>query len=174
MTPANDKIELPFDMQAMFNVLSDTDAGQLIKAIFTYAVNGEETVFYGKAGDMLSGLYAVMKIAIDSKPVKKKKDLSNKKNVSTLKQKYGENNNVLLTDEEYAKLQEKFKEYQKRIDNLSRYITQSGKRYESHYQTILNWARREEESNTPEAVGSFETDEFFNLALKRSYESIGK
>ena len=153
-----ENIELPTDMHGMLNVLSDADAGQLIKAIFTHAVSGEETVFYGKAGDMLLGLFAVLKIAIDGKLGKKKKDVSNKKNVSTPKHKYGENNNVLLTDEEYAKLQEKFKEHKNRIDALSRYITQSGKHYESHYQTILNWSRREEEKNEPAAPCSFDTD----------------
>lgn len=165
-----EKIELPVDMHGMFNVLPDADAGQLIKAIFTYAVNGEETVFCGKTGDMLAGLFAVMKIAIDSKPVKKKKDQSNKKNVSTIKHKYGENNNVLLTDDEYKKLQVKVKEYQKWIDALSRYISQSGKHYESHYHTILNWSRPESKNNSSDTSGSFDTDDFFQAALKRSYE----
>lgn len=172
MEPVTEKIELPVDMHPMFNALSDNDAGQLIKAIFTYAVSGEETVFYGKAGDMLSGLFAVMRITMDGKPGKKKKPKES--DVKEVKHRYGVNNNVLLSDEEHKKLRDEHpNDYQKRIDSLSCYIASSGKVYKSHYFTILNWARRDTGKDTPSADGgSFNTDEFYQLALKRSYERI--
>lgn len=59
------------------------------------------------------------------------------------KQEYGEFQNVLLTDEEYHKLENINALSQ--IENLSRYIASTGKRYKSHYATILNWDRREKQ-----------------------------
>ena len=65
----------------------------------------------------------------------------------TIKRKYGEFQNVLLTDEEYQKLKDKFgtEEAKSLIEKLSSYLASRGKRYKSHYATILNWQRREKE-----------------------------
>lgn len=60
------------------------------------------------------------------------------------KHKHGEFKNVLLTDEEYAKLQEKFPhDYSERIENLSEGIARKGYKYKSHYLAILNWAKKD-------------------------------
>ena len=60
------------------------------------------------------------------------------------KHKYGEFKNVLLTDEEYAKLQAKFPhDYSERIENLSEGIARKGYKYKSHYLAILNWAKKD-------------------------------
>lgn len=56
---------------------------------------------------------------------------------------YGEFGNVALTEEEYVKLQTAYPDYQDRIERLSAYIASTGKRYKSHYATILNWARKD-------------------------------
>lgn len=58
-----------------------------------------------------------------------------------VKHKYGEYNNVLLTDEELGKLKTEFPDYLERIERLSCYVASSGKSYKSHYATIRNWAR---------------------------------
>ena len=62
-----------------------------------------------------------------------------------IKKSYGEFNNVLLTDEELLKLKERFPngDTEKKIENLSQYIASHGKKYHSHYATILNWAKDE-------------------------------
>lgn len=71
-----------------------------------------------------------------------------KENILKEKKKYGELGNVLLTDEELQKLKEKFpNDYLSRIDNLSYYIAQKGKKYKSHYATILTWSRNENNNN---------------------------
>lgn len=62
----------------------------------------------------------------------------NNKEVS--KNKYGEFQNVLLTEEEYRKVRGLGLE--DIIEELSSYLASSGKRYKSHYATILNWGRR--------------------------------
>ncbi|MDX9804176.1 MAG: DUF4373 domain-containing protein [Dehalococcoidales bacterium] len=56
---------------------------------------------------------------------------------------YGEFQNVKLTDDEIKKLESKFgkENASKKIENLSQYIASKGKRYKSHYATILNWSR---------------------------------
>lgn len=71
------------------------------------------------------------------------------------KHKYGEYNNVLLTDEELEKLKAEYPDFEERIENLSRYLAQHGRSYKSHYVTIRNWARKDKpkqqkEPETPE------------------------
>ena len=69
----------------------------------------------------------------------------------TQKHKYGEYNNVLLSDEDYDKLVNEFPiDYQERIERLSEYMASTGKSYKNHLATIRNWARKEKkpEHNT--------------------------
>lgn len=64
-----------------------------------------------------------------------------------VKHKYGEYNNVLLTDEELQKLKTEYSDYEVRIERLSSYVESTGKKYKSHYATIRNWARKDAEQN---------------------------
>lgn len=58
--------------------------------------------------------------------------------------KYGRYKNVLLTDEDYAKLQQEFPhDYTDRIERLSEYMASTGKSYKNHLATIRNWAKRD-------------------------------
>lgn len=69
-------------------------------------------------------------------PVEEKKE--------PVKHKYGEYRNVLLTDEEYGKLQQLFPhDLQDRIERLSEYMASKGAKYKSHYATIRSWANRD-------------------------------
>lgn len=73
----------------------------------------------------------------ETKPEKKKKP-------APVRHKYGEYNNVLLSDEEMEKLKSEFpNDYQKRIEDLSGYMESNGKSYKNHLATIRNWARRD-------------------------------
>lgn len=65
------------------------------------------------------------------------------KKTKPIKHKYGEYNNVLLTDEELDKLKTEYSDYQERIERLSSYVASTGKSYKSHYATIRNWARKD-------------------------------
>jgi Asp-tRNA(Asn)/Glu-tRNA(Gln) amidotransferase C subunit len=62
------------------------------------------------------------------------------------KHKYGEYNNVLLTDEELQKLKAEYSDFEERIERLSSYVASTGKKYKSHYATIRNWARKDAET----------------------------
>lgn len=58
--------------------------------------------------------------------------------------KYGPYKNVLLSDDEYAKLQEEYPaDYSERIERLGEYIASTGKSYKSHLATIRSWARKD-------------------------------
>lgn len=57
-----------------------------------------------------------------------------------LKNKYGEFENILLSDEEYLKAQEKYGEYLgDMIEKLSSYIKSKGDKYRDHYATFSSW-----------------------------------
>lgn len=55
--------------------------------------------------------------------------------------KYREFKNVLLSNEEYNKLEKN--NLLSYIEKLSSYIASTGKKYKSHYATILNWSRKD-------------------------------
>lgn len=81
-----------------------------------------------------------------------------KKSNTNNKREYGEFKNVLLTDEEYKKLEEKNALSQ--IENLSSYMASIGKKYKDHYATILNWERRDK--NKQENKNKIEIERWLN------------
>ena len=86
------------------------------------------------------------------------------------KRKYGEFENVKLTDSQYERLIKKFPvNYKRYIDDLSYYIASKGDKYKSHYAAILSWHRGQSDD-----MSSFDTDEFFEAAVKRSAENISR
>lgn len=76
---------------------------------------------------------------------------------------YGEFKNVLLTKDEFQKLEEKFDSVGTSdwIEQLSAYIESKGKRYKSHYATILNWDRKRGGENGKKGVYSRHAREFW-------------
>lgn len=74
---------------------------------------------------------------------------SSKKTKKVVKHKYGEYDNVLLSDEELDKLKKDFPtDYQERIDRLSEYVASTGKTYKNYLATIRAWARKEKQVQT--------------------------
>ena len=72
----------------------------------------------------------------------KKPETRNKKEI--IKEKFGEFENVLLSANELQKLKSKLgAETESYIERLSSYIASSGKRYKSHYATILSWTQKD-------------------------------
>lgn len=74
--------------------------------------------------------------------IKEIKEINNKE--INIKKKYGSFENVKLTDDEYQKLKEKFRDFEDKIENLSSYLAMKGDKYKSHYATILNWAKKDD------------------------------
>lgn len=80
-----------------------------------------------------------------------KEDIKDINNISTptatnpTKHKYGEHKNVLLTDEEYTKLKERFPtDYEEKINTLSEGLALKGYKYKSHYLAVIKWAKNDE------------------------------
>lgn len=73
----------------------------------------------------------------------------------SVRHKYGLYKNVLLTDEDMAKLQEEFPhDYSDRIERLSEYMASTGKSYKNHLATIRNWAKKDNPQGRPAASKS--------------------
>jgi len=104
----------------------------------------------------------------DDKPLTSERQASDKQVTTTNKDKKEKNDNkvlkkdtkkkpilktkyldfVLLSDEEYSKLQKQFNSrLDSHIENLNNYIGSKGTKYKSHYHTILSWNRRNEKEN---------------------------
>ena len=104
---------------------------------------------------------SIDKISIEEKEIYKEKE------------KYGEFKNVLLTSEEYHKLEQaNLLPY---IEKLSSYIASKGKKYKSHYATILTWARGDKkENNLPEWFGKEIKQEVNEEAEEFERQVLGK
>ena len=64
---------------------------------------------------------------------------------------YGEFGNVKMTTAEFEKFVQAVgaERANALIEELSSYLASSGKRYKSHYATLLNWGRRKDKEETP-------------------------
>lgn len=95
--------------------------------------------------------------------------LPSKKKPKPVKHRYGEYDNVLLTDDELAKLRD-ICDADEMIERLSGYIASTGKKYKSHYATIRNWVRRDLEQNRSDSMskvrGHDELNAFYNMAAE--------
>ena len=77
--------------------------------------------------------------------------------------KYGEYQNIILTDEQYKALQEKLQSHtDTMIEKLSRYIKSTGKTYQDHYVTILNWYEQDKDKLSQKKNGKIPTIEDYD------------
>ena len=89
------------------------------------------------------------------------------------KHKRGEYNHVLLTEDQEQKLFDEYGEIltAKAIVFLDEYIEMKGYKAKNHYLAIRKWvidAVKEREQKNPQSKGSFDTDDFFEAAVKRA------
>jgi len=117
-------------------------------------INGDTTTFQPSTTFPSTDNPSTDKRATDNRTLLSTNELStniqstDKDTASPKKSKYGDAENVLLTDEEYKKLKDRFpSDYKERINNLSYYIASKGAKYKSHYMTILAWARKDSNKN---------------------------
>ena len=89
------------------------------------------------------------------------------------KHKYGEYQNVLLSDDDLQKLQEEFpSDWQERIENVSEYCQSHGKSYKDYLATIRNWARREAKQGNRSAAPIRKNDA--QAGYQRMMELLGE
>ncbi|MEB8400954.1 phage replisome organizer N-terminal domain-containing protein [Enterococcus casseliflavus] len=95
--------------------------------------------------------------------IDKERDIEKKKKKkSHVRHKYGEYQNVLLSDQQLEQLKEEFpKDWEQRIDRVSSYCESTGKTYKNYLATIRNWARKDKEpaKGKLENTGSSEYDD---------------
>ena len=75
-------------------------------------------------------------------------DVSTSTDSKPLKNKYGQFQNVLLSDDEFEKWST-HDNAEGLLDELSCFLASSGKKYKSHYATLLNWERRRKAEEAP-------------------------
>lgn len=76
---------------------------------------------------------------------------------------YGEYKNIRLTDEEYRKLKDKLQGHtDMMIEKLLRYIKSTGKTYQDHYVTILNWYEQDKDKLSQKKIGKIPTLEDYD------------
>lgn len=135
--------------------------------------------------DMSRDGHATDKIRIDKNRIEEEKNRIDNNNILSdsdepeqptpkktkpVKHKYGEYNNVLLTDEELEKLNAEYEDLDERIERLSSYVASTGKSYKSHYATIRNWARKDatvkpiSRPTYQKQTKADELDEFYRMA----------
>jgi len=90
-----------------------------------------------------------------------KLNTTKQKSIAPEKQKYLDF--VMLTDDEHKKLIEKIgqTETERYIERLNNYIGSKGKKYKSHYHTILNWSSKDNEERGSKIGSSSGQDEYF-------------
>lgn len=86
-----------------------------------------------------------------------------KKDKKESKHRYGQYKNVLLSDEDIAKLQTEYPDYDQRIERLSEYIAAKGDKYVNHLAVIRSWARKDQPATTPRPTPITGTDEIRRL-----------
>lgn len=85
----------------------------------------------------------------------KNQKLKTKNKKEIIKEKFGEFENVFLSADEFQKLKLKLgSETEGYIERLSSYIASSGKRYKSHYATILSWTQKDAKNSGGVSYGS--------------------
>ena len=124
--------------------LLETDENSAYRLSVTDTLQLRDESVTGTSTQVRLGKDRLDKDSIDYSNMSESDDsIPSQKPAKPVKHKYGEYQNVLLTDDELQKLQEEYVDYNERIERLSSYVASTGKSYKSHYATIRNWARKD-------------------------------
>lgn len=92
---------------------------------------------------------------------------------------HGKYKNVILSEEEFVLLVNRYpKDYQEKIERLSKYMADTGRNYASHYDTIVEWAEKDAQKESQAGKGndnglrSFDINDFAEAALRKSYKDF--
>ena len=134
----------PTQYQEEFNSLViQVDGSYTEKVKNKDAVNDLATTWQPD-GNHLATQISIGKDSLDQISLDKERKENIEKKTKPIRHKYGEYENVLLSDTDFEKLKNEFpQDWQNRIENLSSYIASTGKSYKNHLATIRNWARKE-------------------------------
>lgn len=85
--------------------------------------------------------------------------------------KYGEYNNVVLSDEDIEKLKAEIPNYEQYIEKVSEYVASTGKSYKNYLATIRNWYRRDNEKHQDVAIPNYQKEAINNQQVDISTEN---
>ena len=68
--------------------------------------------------------------------------------------------NVFLSEKELEEVRQSVSDWQEYIERLSGYMASTGKHYQNHAATIINWARQD---NPPSRQSIYESEEYETL-----------
>ena len=94
-------------------------------------------------GNHTATQYSIGEISIDEISIEREENISTGSPTLTEYITLGKFKNVLLTSEELQALKTEYSDYKAKIDNLSLYMQSTGKTYDSHYATIIKWAKED-------------------------------
>lgn len=113
----------------------------------------------GRGGVPKMGTHNIEDDTLETKPSREHRETRHK---------YGEYENVLLTDSDLEKLKEEFpNDWEERIERLSYYMESKGKTYKNHLATIRNWARKDRQSPSRQRGTAHEN--FFDRKVDADY-----
>lgn len=85
---------------------------------------------------------------------------------------HGRHNNVILTECEVDSLKAQFPDWQAKVDKLSKYLADNPrKRYVSHYDTIVDWAREDAQKEVKKQNNSYYPHNPCNDVRPEDYEN---
>ena len=94
-----------------------------------------------------------------NKKERNKNDLS-KRESQEKRSPYGKFQNVFLSEKELEEVRQSVSDWQEYIERLSGYMASTGKHYQNHAATIINWARQD---NPPSRQSIYESEEYETL-----------
>ena len=172
----------PTQYQDEFNLLEIKPDGAYTEKVFEEVVDTMATTWQ-PSGNHLAPQYSIGKDSIGKVSIEEEYPDSDESEITPPpekqkrkkpeKHKHGEFQNVLLTDDEFEKLCADFGESQtaKAVDFLDAYIEEKGYKSKSHNLAIRRWVMDAvKERGKKNGTSSFDTDEFFEAALARSWE----
>lgn len=113
----------------------------------------------GRGGVPKMGTHTIEADTLDPKPSREHRETRHK---------YGEYQNVLLSDSDIEKLKTEFPtDWEERIERLSYYMESKGVSYKNHLATIRNWARKDREEKR--GAVSRETTSSFDRKMDADY-----
>ena len=137
-------------------------------------------VNYGMYQDKSTGKNAVNQHSINIQITANQQQLKNNKECIKNDKElcvdaHGKYENVFLTELEFEELKRMFpQDHIERIERLSKYMADTGRKYVSHYDTIIEWAKKDAQS-APKSTqdnndtSNFDTDEFIEAAMKNAF-----
>lgn len=91
----------------------------------------------------------------------------------SVRHKYGQYQNVLLSDDDLEKVKAEFpNDWQARIEKLSEYMASTGKSYKSHLATIRAWSRNERGRTLPKGYTERPASEQHNDELVVDFDKL--